>query len=62
VEESGISVLNTIVFNQVIVRFGLAEHDDNTKDLLTQKIIEAIQDQDFCHLGSSVWKENLKLF
>jgi len=46
----------------VIVRFGLAEHDDNTKDLLTQKIIEPIQDQDFCHLGSSVWKENLKLF
>ena len=61
-EEIGISVLNTIVVNQVIVRFGLAEHDDHTKVSLTQKTIEAIQDQDVCYLGGSVWKENLKLF
>ena len=55
-QENGISIVNTVVLNQVIVRFGLPEHDDDTKDSLTQKTIEAIQDQDVCYLGGSVWK------
>jgi len=55
-QEYGISIVNTVVTNQVIVRFGLVEHDDDTKDALTQKTIEAIQDQGVCYLGGSIWK------
>lgn len=55
-QEDGISVLNTVVINQVIVRFGLPEHDVDTKDSLTQETIKAIQDHDVCYLGGSVWK------
>jgi glutamate/tyrosine decarboxylase-like PLP-dependent enzyme len=54
--EDGISIINTVVINQAIVRFGLAEHDDSTKDDLTQKTIEAIQNHGVCYLGGSIWK------
>lgn len=55
-QEDGISIVNTVVINQVIVRFGLPEQNDDTKDSLTQRTIKAIQDQGVCYLGGSVWK------
>lgn len=55
-QETGIEIVNSVVINQVIIRFGMPEHDDDINDVLTQKTIETIQDQDVCYLGGSIWK------
>jgi len=44
----GISVVNDVVLNQVLVRFG---HDDAT----TERVIEAVQRSGQCWMGSTTW-------
>ena len=46
--EPGVQVLNDVVLNQVLVRFG----DD---DALTRAVICAVQQEGTCWLGGSVW-------
>ncbi len=54
--ETGIEIINTVVLNQVIVRFGEPSLSDETKDELTEKTIEAIVADEVCYLGGSIWK------
>ena len=44
----GISVVNDVVLNQVLVQFG---HDDAT----TERVIEAVQRSGQCWMGSTTW-------
>lgn len=44
----GISVVNDVALNQVLVRFG---HDDAT----TERVIEAVQRSGQCWMGSTTW-------
>ena len=44
----GISVVNDVVLNQVLVRFG---HDDAT----TERVIEPVQRSGQCWMGSTTW-------
>ena len=44
----GISVVNNVVLNQVLVQFG---HDDAT----TERVIEAVQRSGQCWMGSTTW-------
>jgi glutamate/tyrosine decarboxylase-like PLP-dependent enzyme len=48
-EEAGIRVLNDVVLNQMIVRFG----DD---DVLTRRVIEQIQADGTCFAAGAEWK------
>ena len=47
--QQGFSVLNDVVFNQVVVSC-------NTSDTATQDIIQFIQDSGECWVGGSVWQ------
>jgi glutamate/tyrosine decarboxylase-like PLP-dependent enzyme len=46
---SGVEVLNEVVLNQVLVRFG----DD---DALTREVVRRVQDDGTCWLSGSVWQ------
>jgi glutamate/tyrosine decarboxylase-like PLP-dependent enzyme len=46
---SGVSVLNDVVLNQVLVRFG----DD---DELTRRVIDAVQREGTCWMGGATWQ------
>jgi glutamate/tyrosine decarboxylase-like PLP-dependent enzyme len=46
--EPGVAVLNDVVLNQVLVRFG----DD---DAMTRAVIAGVQDEGTCWLGGTTW-------
>jgi len=46
--EPGVEILNDVVLNQVLVRFG--DDDDLTRDTIRQ-----VQEDGTCWLGGSVW-------
>jgi len=48
-EMPGVQVLNDVVLNQVLVRFG-------DSDEVTQRVIAAAQDEGTCWFGATVWK------
>jgi glutamate/tyrosine decarboxylase-like PLP-dependent enzyme len=47
--EPGVEILNDVVLNQVLVRFG----DD---DATTQEVVRRVQDDGTCWLGGTVWQ------
>lgn len=51
----GIAVLNDVVLNQILVRFG-AKHPDDEADRLTQRTIERIQSDGVCFCGGAIWR------
>jgi glutamate/tyrosine decarboxylase-like PLP-dependent enzyme len=48
-KESGVAILNDVVLNQVLVRFG----DD---DELTRAVIAGVQEDGTCWLGGTTWQ------
>lgn len=53
--EPGIAVMNDVVLNQVIVRFG-ADLPGADGDALTQKVIARIQEDGECFAGGAKWR------
>lgn len=53
--ETGIMVVNDVVLNQVIVRFGAGEADEKA-DALTRATIARIQADGECFAGGAVWR------
>jgi len=51
--EPGIAVINEVVLNQVIVRFG---PDDEDGDRLTERVIARIQSDGVCFAGGGRWR------
>jgi glutamate/tyrosine decarboxylase-like PLP-dependent enzyme len=49
-EEPGVEILNEVVLNQVLVRFG----DD---DELTRRVIAGVQQEGTCWLGGTTWHD-----
>jgi glutamate/tyrosine decarboxylase-like PLP-dependent enzyme len=56
VREPGVFVLNDVVLNQVIVRFGAPEADE-TADRLTQETIMRLQADGTCFAGGARWRD-----
>jgi glutamate/tyrosine decarboxylase-like PLP-dependent enzyme len=56
VREPGVYVLNDVVLNQVIVRFGKPEADE-TADRLTRETILRIQADGTCFAGGARWRD-----
>lgn len=48
--EPGVDVLNEVVLNQVLVRFG-------DSDELTREVIRRVQDEGTCWLGGTTWRD-----
>ena len=48
-DEAGVAVLNEVVLNQVLARFG----DD---DALTRDVVRRVQEDGTCWLGGSTWR------
>ena len=48
-EEQGIEILNEVVINQVLVRFG-------DSDTHTHAVIQAVQQEGTCWAGGSIWQ------
>lgn len=53
--EPGVAVVNEVVLNQAVVRFGVDE-TDATGDALTQATIVAVQRDGICFVGGARWK------
>jgi len=53
--EDGIAVLNDVVLNQQVVRFGADRHDAEG-DALTLKTIAAVQEDGTCFAGGTQWQ------
>ncbi len=53
--EPGVSVLNEVVLNQVIVQFGFGS-DDARKDM-TQAVIDHVQAENVCYVGGGRWRD-----
>jgi glutamate/tyrosine decarboxylase-like PLP-dependent enzyme len=53
--EPGVAVVNEVVLNQVIVRFGV-DRADAEGDALTRRAIEAIQRDGTCFAGGADWR------
>jgi glutamate/tyrosine decarboxylase-like PLP-dependent enzyme len=53
--ETGVAVLNDVVLNQVIVRFG-AEMPADAGDALTLATIAALQREGTCFAGGAKWQ------
>jgi glutamate/tyrosine decarboxylase-like PLP-dependent enzyme len=53
--EPGIAILNDVVLNQIIVRFG-ANESDTDGDALTTKTIDRIQKDGECFAGGARWR------
>ena len=51
--EPGVRILNEVVLNQVVVRFGSSDPAD---DLLTGRVIERIQAEGACFAAGAQWK------
>jgi glutamate/tyrosine decarboxylase-like PLP-dependent enzyme len=56
--EPGVAIMNDVVINQVIVRFG-SELDVEAGDALTQKTIAFIQRDGICFAGGAQWRGQL---
>jgi glutamate/tyrosine decarboxylase-like PLP-dependent enzyme len=56
VREPGVYVLNDVVLNQVIVRFGTPEADE-TGDRLTRETILRLQTDGTCFAGGARWRD-----
>jgi glutamate/tyrosine decarboxylase-like PLP-dependent enzyme len=54
--EPGLRVLNEVVLNQVIVRFG-ADEPPEAGDKLTRDTIQRIQADGTCFMGGALWRE-----
>ncbi|HEY0444766.1 MAG TPA: aminotransferase class V-fold PLP-dependent enzyme, partial [Candidatus Limnocylindrales bacterium] len=48
----GVTILNDVVLNQVLVRFTAPDGDD---DALTRRVIAAVQEDGTCWLGGTTW-------
>jgi len=53
--EPGVEVLNDVVLNQVIVRFGGDPQDDSDGDALTNAVIETVQAGGECFVAGARW-------
>jgi glutamate/tyrosine decarboxylase-like PLP-dependent enzyme len=53
--EQGLAVLNDVILNQFMVRFG-AGRPDEEGDLLTQRTIERLQADGICFAGGATWR------
>jgi glutamate/tyrosine decarboxylase-like PLP-dependent enzyme len=53
--EPGVAVVNEVELNQVAVRFG-ADQNDEQGDRLTEKVIERVQADGTCFAGGARWK------
>ena len=54
--EPGLRVLNQVVLNQMIVRFG-ADEPPETGDKLTRETIQRIQAEGTCFMGGALWRD-----
>lgn len=54
-EVPGITIMNEVVLNQTVVRFGDASATE-TGDDLTRRVIERLQEDGTCFLGGASWK------
>ena len=54
--EPGLRVLNQVVLNQIIVRFG-ADEPPEVGDKLTRETIQHIQAEGTCFMGGALWRE-----
>jgi glutamate/tyrosine decarboxylase-like PLP-dependent enzyme len=53
--QPGIEVLNDVVLNQVLVRFG-SDADDDEGDRLTRETIARVRADGVCFVGGSSWR------
>ena len=53
--EPGIEVLNDVVLNQIILRFG-SDRSDAAGDALTRDVIARIQEEGRCFAGGATWR------
>jgi hypothetical protein len=53
--EPGIAIVNDVVLNQAIVRFG-SDLPDAEGDALTQRTIELLQEDGTCYAGGAKWR------
>ncbi|WEX76627.1 aspartate aminotransferase family protein [Sinorhizobium numidicum] len=53
--ENGITVLNEVMLNQFLVRFGAGASEDEA-DRLTQRTIERVQADGLCFAGGATWR------
>jgi glutamate/tyrosine decarboxylase-like PLP-dependent enzyme len=54
-KEPGVAIVNDVVLNQAIVRFG-SDLDDAAGDALTRRTIELIQQDGVCFAGGAQWR------
>jgi glutamate/tyrosine decarboxylase-like PLP-dependent enzyme len=61
-EAPGVTILNEVVLNQVLVRFapaargdGAADPDEAAVDAITRDVIAAVQADGTCWLGGTTW-------
>lgn len=54
-QEPGVAIVNDVVLNQVVVRFGSREEPE-TGDELTRRTIAALQQDGTCFAGGAQWK------
>jgi glutamate/tyrosine decarboxylase-like PLP-dependent enzyme len=52
----GVTILNDVVLNQVLVRFASPTDDDRGADERTAAVIAAIQRDGTCWVGGTVWQ------
>ena len=53
-EENGVTILNDVVLNQVMVRF--TSVDGRDADACTREVIRRVQDDGTCWLGGTTWQ------
>ncbi len=54
--EPGVSILNEVVLNQVLVRFHAGTGQAADDDARTRAVIAAVQEDGTCWLGGSIWR------
>jgi glutamate/tyrosine decarboxylase-like PLP-dependent enzyme len=52
----GVTILNDVVLNQVLVRFAAPTDDDRGADERTAAVIAAIQRDGTCWVGGTIWQ------
>jgi glutamate/tyrosine decarboxylase-like PLP-dependent enzyme len=52
----GVTILNQVVLNQVLVRFAAPEDDDEAADRRTAEVIAAVQQDGTCWAGGTTWR------
>ncbi len=53
----GVSILNEVVLNQVLVRFAAPGDDDSAADRRTADVIAATQRDGTCWAGGTMWRD-----